>query len=222
MTDLRDLSDRFSLVEKSLRKSEASLNQKLGKRQSLLETKSKAETSIEDLKRELEILGEVTEVLQHLVSLKREEVQTKIENLVTYGLRTIFEEDLTFKIDTGTRAKQTTMEFKVVHSVKGQQVETDILNAHGGGLIQVVALLLRIVVLLFARPAPRRVLILDESLAHLSRDYLGNAGELLKQLSERLKIQVLMVTHSPEFIEYADRVYEFSQKDGVTQVSSVS
>lgn len=201
-----------------LHENEASLNQKVGRRDQLLESVSSAEANIETLRGELDDLGEVTEVLQQLVSLKREEIQKKVENLVTYGLRSIFEEDLTFKIVTGTRAKQTTMEMKVVHVVKGTVVETDILTAHGGGLIQVVALLLRIVVLLFARPSPTRVLILDESLAHLSREYLANAGELLKQLASRLGIQILMVTHSPEFIDYADRVYTFSQKDGVTQV----
>lgn len=205
-----------------LHENEASLNQKVGRRDQLLESVSSAEANIETLRGELDDLGEVTEVLQQLVSLKREEIQKKVENLVTYGLRSIFEEDLTFKIVTGTRAKQTTMEMKVVHVVKGTVVETDILTAHGGGLIQVVALLLRIVVLLFARPSPTRVLILDESLAHLSREYLANAGELLKQLASRLGIQILMVTHSPEFIDYADRVYTFSQKDGVTQVEQES
>lgn len=218
---LRDLSDRFLVVDGDLRNLDIELSRTEGNRDAVQQSLSNSETQLNDHKTYLVLLEQVTEVLRALAELKREEMRLKVENLVTYGLRSVFKEHLTFRIVAGERAKQSTMELKVVSNVNGQEVETDIVNAHGGGLVQVIALLLRIVILLFSRPAPAKVLILDESLAHLSREYLEPAAELLASLSKRLGLQILMVTHSPEFEEAADRIYSFSKNSSGMTIATL-
>lgn len=214
---LKDLVDRQRDVNQSLRQFEIELSRAEGNRDSIQHSLSTSEAEVGELKTYLDVLDRVLEVLRALSDLKREEMRLKIENLVTFGLRTVFKEHLTFKIVPSERAKQSTMELKITSEVNGKEVDTDIIGAHGGGLVQVIALLLRIVILLFARPAPAKVLILDESLAHLSREYLEPAAELLATLSQRLGLQILMVTHSPEFEEHADRIYQFRKtSSGVT------
>lgn len=219
---LQDLSNRFLAVDSDLRKYDNELSRTEGNRDAVQASLLTSETQLDSTKASQALLEQVTEVLRALAELKREEMRLKVENLVTYGLRSVFKEHLTFKIVSGERAKQSTMELKVVSIVNEVEVETDIVNAHGGGLVQVIALLLRIVILLFARPAPARVLILDESLAHLSREYLEPAAELLGSLSNKLGLQILMVTHSPEFEDAADRIYSFSKSSsGMTTATLV-
>lgn len=220
--DLQNLSDRFQVINSDLRKYDIELSRTEGNRDAVQHSLFNSETSLNDAKAHQALLEQVTEVLRALADLKREEMRLKVENLVTFGLRSVFKEHLTFKIVSGERAKQSTMELKVVSIVNEVEVETDIVNAHGGGLVQVIALLLRIVILLFSRPAPARILILDESLAHLSREYLEPAAELLASLSNKLGLQILMVTHSPEFEDAADRIYSFSKSaSGMTTASLV-
>lgn len=214
---------QLSTAKRQLRESEAAVSRDEGRLEGLEQQLIKTREAIKLGQENLDVLAEVAEVLQQIEVLKREEIQRKVENLVTFGLRSVFKENLTFRIDSSSRAKQSTMNFRVVTQVGSDEIDTDVYSAHGGGLIQVIALLLRVVVLLFVRPAPRRLLILDESLAHLSREYLEPAAELLSQLSNKLDLQILMVTHSPEFIDFADKVYKFSQdKQRRTHVELVS
>ena len=41
----------------------------------------------------------------------------------------------------------------------------------------------------------------------LSRDLHHKAAEMLKEISEKLGLQIIMVTHSEELIEAADKVF---------------
>jgi len=62
------------------------------------------------------------------------------------------------------------------------------------------------------------VIILDEPFRFLSKDLQPRAGEIMRELSHRLNIQFIMVTHAKEMIEISDRVFEVSQIDGISKV----
>jgi DNA repair exonuclease SbcCD ATPase subunit len=67
------------------------------------------------------------------------------------------------------------------------------------------------------------VIILDEPFRFLSKDLYPKAGEILKRLSEHLKLQILMVTHNEDIIESSHRVFTVTQdrKTGVSKVEVV-
>jgi DNA repair exonuclease SbcCD ATPase subunit len=63
------------------------------------------------------------------------------------------------------------------------------------------------------------LIILDEPFKFISRDLQERAGEILKKLSEKMKLQIIMVTHIPEFIEVADKVFEVRKNEkGVSRI----
>jgi DNA repair exonuclease SbcCD ATPase subunit len=63
------------------------------------------------------------------------------------------------------------------------------------------------------------LIILDEPFKFISRDLQERAGEILKTLSKKMNLQILMVTHIPEFIEVADKVFEVKKNDkGISRV----
>lgn len=70
------------------------------------------------------------------------------------------------------------------------------------------------------RSAP--LLILDEPFRFLSEGLRPKAAALLKEVSERLGVQILMVTHAPELAAGADAVFTVSQRNGKTKVRKES
>jgi DNA repair exonuclease SbcCD ATPase subunit len=63
---------------------------------------------------------------------------------------------------------------------------------------------------------------LDEPFKNLSKDLQSKAGEILKLLSQKLGIQIIMITHEQELMEIADKTFEIQKvKDGEWEKSVV-
>ena len=60
------------------------------------------------------------------------------------------------------------------------------------------------------------IIIMDTALVHLSDQYHERMSALLKELSEKLDLQILLMIHSMAFGKYADKLYLFEQEDGKT------
>ena len=68
----------------------------------------------------------------------------------------------------------------------------------------------------------RNTIILDEPFKHLSDDLQPLGSEVLKQLSDKLKIQFIIVTHRKEITGVADKIFEVSRRiEGEYKISEV-
>ena len=66
------------------------------------------------------------------------------------------------------------------------------------------------------------VIVLDEPFRFLSRDLQERAGEILKTLSERMQLQIIMVSHIGEIIDVADKVFEVKKnEEGISKVKEI-
>lgn len=176
-------------------------------------------TEVADLSSEIEILDRTAVLLNSLGEERQAQAQGVIETLVTQGLQTIFDESLSFHIETNTKAKVSGVDFVVRSTLAHESVETPIMEARGGGLAAVVGFLLRVVIMLLSTSSSRtNILVLDETFAMVSAEYLDPLGQFLRQIVDKTDIQILLVTHQPEFLEVADKAYRFSQIDGRTKV----
>jgi ABC-type lipoprotein export system ATPase subunit len=82
----------------------------------------------------------------------------------------------------------------------------------------VVGYVLRLVQLLLT-PELRNILILDETFAHVGASHEPRVAEFLRLVSDRARVQQVLVTHSPVYAEYADQAVRLEQgSDGVTVV----
>jgi ABC-type glutathione transport system ATPase component len=94
----------------------------------------------------------------------------------------------------------------------------DLMEDEGGTLVQIVAMALRIAVWTLAPTAP--VLIFDEPGTAVSAQYKPIFAEVIRGLSQRLGVQILMVSHDDTYIATADRVFTVTQgPDGRSQVT---
>lgn len=148
----------------------------------------------------------------------QQQIQAKIETLVTHALGTIFGDDMKFRMVTSVKSNRSQLDFEIVSMMEGVEVVTPVMGSRGGGVAAVVGFLLRLVVLLLT-PNRERLLVLDETFAQVSEEYEGRLAEFLRELVDKAGVQIIMVTHSAAYSDAADKVYRFTLRDGKTVVS---
>ena len=169
---------------------------------------------------DVELYNKVAITLASIGETRQADAQATIEQLVTRGLNAIFGEDLSFHVVQTQRGKTPEVKFLVKSSmVNGRTVETPVMDARGGGLAAVVGFLLRLVVQLLGKTDP--VLILDETFSHVSAEYERPLAEFIKELIDKTRAQIILVTHSDAFSEFADKRYRLKLVSGVTKVSEI-
>lgn len=155
------------------------------------------------LEEETALLAHCTTALETLLKIVSMESLESVEKLVTYGLRTVFEDlALQFKVEVENKRGVQWMEPKLVDG----GVEAPILDAFGGGPASITAFLLRLLVCRRLNLAP--VLFLDESFSFVSEQYVEPTARLLRELADTLGVTLVLVTHHKGYLSYATRAYE--------------
>jgi DNA repair exonuclease SbcCD ATPase subunit len=210
MEDLDDLLARVAQAERSV-------DRRVGEARKVLTDGQGVQREVTVLEDRLEVLDEAIAALNSYADQRQVDLQTKIEQLVTHGLRVVFGEDMEFRLVAGTKGKYATTDF-VVRSRKGDAwLETPVIAARGGGVAAVVGFILR-VILLMLKPQTQHTLFLDESFAQLSADYEPALAEFIRELVDRTDMQVVLVTHSTAYDQVSDVAYRLSNEDGTTHV----
>lgn len=198
------------------------LEQHKGQVYALAERGKQLQAEIDELAQIADLHAKAGYVLTAIGEQRQDTAQRAIETLVTEGLHSIFGDDLSFHLVPGVRAKTPVVDMIVRSQLAdGTTVDTDVLDARGGGLAAVVGFLLRLVILLLSRQRQDTVLLLDETFAHVSADYLPRLIEFLKDLVAKTGVQIVMVTHDESFLDAADTVYRFELVDGITKVTKL-
>lgn len=211
MTDLEALSS-------AVRDRRRELDRRVGEAQSLAGRGRALKLEVDNLRVQVQLHEQVNALLNTIGEQKQAQAQAQIESLVTTGLQTIFEPNLSFHIVQKQTKTSATVEFTIRSRVidpsqpEGyRDVDTDVMDARGGGLAATVGFLLRLVVAMLSRalsPNPAgTLLVIDESFAMVSKDYIERVADFLRQIVDKTGIQILMVTHQEELTESADKVY---------------
>jgi DNA repair exonuclease SbcCD ATPase subunit len=201
----------------ALRTAEADFNRKAGEASAVVKSLKSVQHEIKELDKRSERLERIAVVLSKFADIRQEAIQSQIEGVVTQGLRTIFGEPMSFRIVNKMVGKRPEIDFLLVSETGAQPLETAIMEARGGGVAAVAGFLLQAVLVLLL-PNTTPLLFLDESFSQVSEEYRPALSQFIKELTERTDLQVVLVTHSDEFVTDADRVYRFSQQNGVTKV----
>jgi len=163
-----------------------------------------------DLKKKADILIKASLVIKQLLNIMVTDEINKMAGLVTYGLKTIFEDqDLTFKPVLSKKNDRIYIELRTLNN----GVESEF-GTYGGSVAVIESFLLRIICMLKMNLA--RLILLDETFGSISTEYIQNTSKFVGELSNKLGLDVLLVTHQPEFKNFANRVYKL--KDTPTGV----
>jgi len=180
---------------------------------SLKEERNRLLSKIKEARDKESLLAVAEGALSSLISQATSLSTVKLNSLVTEGIRYVFDDmDLIFESSVVRSRGKTAVKFELFENGKS----VPILSSYGGGVVVVISVLLRILVIMALKL--RRVLLLDESLSHLSVQYVPKASSLLKVLARDLGFEIVMVTHSEEMASKADIVLEASSFKNVLQL----
>jgi chromosome segregation ATPase len=155
-----------------------------------------------------ELLKQVGLVLQDLVRLVSTQNLLRIEHLVNEALKDIFHDlDLQFKLVSEVKRDVNQYRISITNAGVGGTVDSI-----GGGVLSVVACVLKIMFNRFTRKYP--LVVFDESLSFLSERYIARARSFLKAMSVEFGMPILMVTHQNQLAESADSVYRAAAMAG--------
>jgi DNA repair exonuclease SbcCD ATPase subunit len=151
--------------------------------------------------------------VQEVAQRTQEQLTIHIEDVVNTALDTCFPGEYQFQLRFEIKRNKT--EARLVFLKNGYEIEP--MDASGGGVVDVASFALRIAA--WSLGKTRNTICLDEPMKFLSRDLQPRAGEILSEISKKLGIQFIMVSHVADIIQSADRVFEIGLNNkGVSQV----
>ena len=148
--------------------------------------------------------------LQKVAQETQEHLKFKIEDIVNLALETCFPNEYTFRLNFNISRGKT--EAELVFLSQSSDRPIDPMNASGGGVVDIACFALRIASYVLEQGIDN-VIVLDEPMKFVSKDLLDSAGEILKVLSTKLGLQIIMVTHENKFIDIADKVFEVKKDE---------
>lgn len=205
------------MIEDAVKEFISETNRLQGRYEGYLENLETLRSSVTSLEAEQQDLQTISTALSTMSEQLQDSVQELVESIVSRGLQTIFQEDMSIKLTNKMVGRRPETDITLVSG----DLETSILNARGGGVAAVAGFLLRVVMLMLAQNT-RRVLFLDESFAQVSVEYEERLAQFISELCNNANLQVILVTHSTAYFDSADRAFNVSQKNGKTSVTQIS
>jgi DNA repair exonuclease SbcCD ATPase subunit len=195
---LADLSQRLQRAE--------------GRRQLLTSQLTDAQAQSLTLAADTVSLEQAQIFIQTVAKQTQEQLRFHISDIVQLALDTCFPGEYTFTVDFDIQRGHTIANLlfqKAGHAV-------DPMEASGGGVVDLASFALRVAA--WSLGHTDNVIVLDEPFRFVSVDLRPRAAAIVKELAQRLKLQFIIVTHDPTIVDVASRVFEVSQKDGMSRV----
>lgn len=178
--------------------------------------RSLKETQLEIRKRkdELRYTERAHEIIREVGLVTQKQLQYHIADIVSVALQGVFDEPYKLVLNFEERRGKT--ECEILFERKGNLINP--IDEAGGGVADIAAFALRIASWAMQTPRTRNTIVLDEPFKHLQKNLHSRASEMIKQLSQQLGIQFIIITHEQDLGLYADKVFTVTQFNGVSKV----
>jgi len=175
-----------------------------------------SKASLSNKRQYVENLVKARYILSEVARLTQENFQAKVEGLITMAIRSVFDRDFHFKLQLERKRNKLECRPVIIEDEHEYSPEKDM----GGGLVDVISFAWRIVLWAMEVPRSRNTIVLDEPMKNMG-DLVSLGGKMLKEISKKLGIQLIVITHDQELMEFGDTSYLFTYKDGITDVKMI-
>lgn len=163
---------------------------------------------------EIELLQELFQIS---IKIMYTNLSQKLGDVITEGLAVVFPES--------------TYKFAIEFVERRGVIEADLfledtnnnryhpLDAVGGGVVDFISLLLRIIFIVLSQY--KNVLVADEPLKFIDRKTIGKASQFIKKVCEDFQFQLIMISHIPELINESIIKYEVYQRRGISYITKL-
>lgn len=160
-------------------------------------------------------LEEARSIFQKASQITQEQISIHIENIVTLSLVAVGF-DYEFKVNFVTRRNSTECDLLFVDD----GLEMKPLESCGYGAADIAAIALRIAFWKLSKK-PRNTMVMDEPTRNLDVARQPLAARMIKDLSKKLNLQFLVVTHNPSFADEADNLFITEKINKVCRIKEI-
>lgn len=194
----------------------SALQRKAGRRDQLASELAATSTRLETLTQEQEDISRALEIIQVTAKLTQQQLEIHISELVSLALEAVFPNPYKMVLKFETRRNRSEADL-LLQDENGNLLNP--MDAVGGGVVDVAAFALRIALWSLKRPRPRAAMIMDEPFRFLSADLQDRASRMLKEISQRLGVQFLIVTHEENLLAAGDKTFRAANQSGTTRLT---
>lgn len=155
----------------------------------------------------------------------REQAKIQIENLVSRCLSYIFEKEMNFKIEIKIKNNNPAAKFFIEEEldIDGEikSFTYDIVDARGGGVVDIVSLALRISFIMLYENSLANIIVLDEPCKHVSEDYIHNVANFINEISEEYNKQIIMISHNAHLSAIGDINYRITNRNNTSEINVI-
>jgi DNA repair exonuclease SbcCD ATPase subunit len=189
----------------------------VGQKNQIEKDLQKYKDSYTDSKRELRKYEQAKEIVKKVSIQTQQQLQYHIGDITSLALESVFEDPYKLEINFEERRNKTECDIFFVR--EGEKI--DPLLASGGGAVDIAAFALRIASWSLQIDKSRNIIILDEPMKNISEEYKEKVSQMIKDVSKKLNIQFIIITHEPKLTNYADRVFEISKHKTISKVKTL-
>jgi len=168
---------------------------------------------------QLEMGQEALQFLENVANSRRGAMKAQIENVVTEALSFIYGDTYRIELVYDVKNNRSFMEIELVKETPQGPVRRQ-MDGFGGGVSDTISVPLRLLVLLASRQTDP-VCILDECYKHMDLTRVDRVAEFMCDVSHRLALQVIMLSHHVAMHEVADSAWHVTDKDGTSVVRMI-
>ena len=153
-------------------------------------------------------LADALVVLQGLEAAWKKTFENALAEVVSRGLSIVLGEPMMVTLESEVTRGTSAVRFRITTGNGEDALTTEIMGSEGGSVVEIAAFLFRVLLILASRPPLRRVIVIDESFRMVAEERIPVLAQMIRELVDRLHLQVILVTHITAFGDAADVVFE--------------
>jgi DNA repair exonuclease SbcCD ATPase subunit len=180
-----------------------------GKFNFLSEEIEKTEENISILKNSLDISKSALEIIQTVAQQTQQKIEYHISNLITSCIKNLGK-NYNFICNFVVRREKTECDMYLTNS-EGERL--DPYDEVGGSIVQVIDFALRCSLWSLQKNEVNDFLFLDEPFSGVKKNLYKKLSNILKEVSNKRNLQLIIISHDNELAELGDRVF-YLKKEG--------
>lgn len=154
-------------------------------------------------------------VVQEVIRITKDKLKYHLSDISSLAMSSVFPNP--YNVVFNFVPKRGKIEVDINFEKKGNLIQP---FDSGGGAVDIASLSLRFSCWTLQNPKTRPILFLDEPLKFLKGKPLPQKGaRMISEISKKLGIQIIMVSHNPDLIDWSDKILSVSiDNDGISIV----
>lgn len=188
---LKNLESEFNEFEKNLVRCQHEYK-------IMVEDQIKTQKLIEKYENDREVHKKAVELLTVVQAVTRDKIKDGFENIVSWGLKYVFQKDYKFCLVFGKRGNLSELDF----AIKSPDLDEafDPMDTRGEGILNVVSAILRLVLMEVSVPKIKGFIIFDEAFKNVNgQQYINQLNQFVQDINTKFDRQIIHITDMENF-----------------------